>query len=160
MMVTQAVDVIDASGHGAPSSPAPGQLEKIRPFVNTLDLEAGSDALTTPAALTAWLAAHDLLSNGAGGTASAAEVAQAVALREAFRAVLITHVQPAQDEPGVPPVPALRELAAGLPIQLAISDDGQVRAEPAAEGATGSLTRLLLIAADAAPTGTWARLKE
>ncbi len=128
--------MIDAFGHVDPASRAPGQLEKVRCFINTLDIEAGADALATPDALAAWLAAHDLL-GAATSTASAAELAQAVALREALRSVLVTHARPAGDEPagdepaGPAPVAGLRELAAGLPTRLAVSDDGQVRAEPA-----------------------------
>src|ERR671917_17466 len=38
--------------------PAPGDLEVIRDFVNTLDVEDGSDDVATPAALVAWLAAR------------------------------------------------------------------------------------------------------
>jgi predicted RNA-binding Zn ribbon-like protein len=159
MMVTQVTGAIDALGPVDPASRAPGQLEKVRSFVNTLDLEAGRDALATPAALTGWLAAEYLLSEGAR-VATAADLARAIALREALRAVLATHVRHASGvRPGPESVAGLRELVTGLPIRLAVSDDGQVRSEAVASGVTGALAGLLLIAADAATSGTWVRLK-
>ena len=44
-----------------PSSPAPHALDLVIDFVNTLDLEAGTDELATPAELTAWLLERGLL---------------------------------------------------------------------------------------------------
>jgi predicted RNA-binding Zn ribbon-like protein len=46
------------------STPAPGELETVRAFVNTIDLESGVDDLDTPAALGAWLRTGDA---GLGG---------------------------------------------------------------------------------------------
>ena len=36
-------------------SPAPGELEIVRRFVNTLDIESGTDELASPGALLGWL---------------------------------------------------------------------------------------------------------
>src|SRR5258707_3118171 len=41
--------------------PAPGRLEQVRAFVNTLDVEAGNDQLSSPAPLAAWLTARGLI---------------------------------------------------------------------------------------------------
>ena len=38
--------------------PAPGDLEAVRAFVNTLDVEDGVDQLDTPDALREWLSAQ------------------------------------------------------------------------------------------------------
>ena len=39
---------------------APGELERVRDFVNTLDVETGDDALSSPDALGAWLESRGL----------------------------------------------------------------------------------------------------
>ena len=39
---------------------APGELERVRDFVNTLDVETGDDALSSPDALRAWLESRGL----------------------------------------------------------------------------------------------------
>lgn len=68
------------------STPAPGRLETVRRFVNTLDIDAGSDALTSPGALVAWLGAAGLLSGDAA--AGRDDLVHAVAVREALREAL------------------------------------------------------------------------
>lgn len=199
------------------AGPAPGRLETVRAFINTLDIEAGTDALSTPAGLLAWLRDHDLLAPpsgaralrrsaadraaavdaaaveaggveaaeagpvgagpveaaaGSAGAVTAADLRQAVALREALRWVLRSHVGTgpqagraagSQTEPAIGkaprPVADLREIAGELRTRLAITDDGQVEAAPDGAGASAGLVRLLLIAAEASITGTWSRLK-
>src|SRR3712207_7574047 len=54
---------------------APGDLNHIRRFVNTLDLEDGSDDIAEPEALRAWLAERELIDTGA--ELSATDVRQA-----------------------------------------------------------------------------------
>jgi predicted RNA-binding Zn ribbon-like protein len=160
------------AGHAPAAGAAPGQLEQVRLFVNTLDIELGTDELSTPEALTDWLAAHGLLPrNWAQPLASAADVRQAVALREALRAVLLSHLgATAPNAPAdlvvaggvaVPGGPAaeLRRIAGSLRAVLDVSDDGRVAAAPAGTGPAAALTKILLIAADAAVTGAWSRLK-
>src|SRR5579862_7773753 len=47
--------------------PAPGRLELVRAFVNTLDIEERTDELDSPAALASWLAARGLGGDLAAG---------------------------------------------------------------------------------------------
>ena len=42
-------------------SPAPGDLEIVQRFVNTLDIESGTDELDSPAGLSGWLAGSGLM---------------------------------------------------------------------------------------------------
>jgi predicted RNA-binding Zn ribbon-like protein len=151
-------------------SPAPGELETLRAFVNTLDIEEATDDFATPEGLSRWLAGHGL---AAAARVSAADLANAVALREALRGVLREHAgHPGQPHPpgdarGKPgagrgaesPVAAIETIAAALPVRLAVDDEGAVTAVAAAAGVQGALARLLLIAAAAAGQGTWSRLK-
>lgn len=162
---------------------APGELEIVQRFVNTLDIEAGTDELDSPAALTAWLERNGL-GVGPPGRASAppagaqaprdaadvavtaADLGHAVALREALRAVLRSHVPTTAGgvAPGAVAVGrgAGRELpgiAAAVRTRLVVSDDGRVAVAAAGSGAAAALGRILLIVAEAGSNGTWSRLK-
>ena len=139
--------------------PAPGRLELVRAFVNTLDIEAGTDELGSPPALMSWLADRDQVLDLAGspGAATEDDVRQAVAMREALRDVLHAHVT--QRPPPAGPLADLRSVAAGLATRLEVGDDGVPRPVPDGGGPAGALAALLLIAAEAATAGTWSRLK-
>ncbi len=68
---------------------APGRLELLRGFVNTLDREEGREALADPDALRGWL-----IEAGLADTALSvrpADLRRAIAVREALRAVLLAH---------------------------------------------------------------------
>src|SRR3954467_9087018 len=68
---------------------APGDLNHVRRFVNTLDLDDGSDTIADPAALRDWLAERDLIDPAAELTA--ADLRQARELREALRKLLLAN---------------------------------------------------------------------
>jgi predicted RNA-binding Zn ribbon-like protein len=152
------------AGHPPEIGVAPGQLETVRGFVNTLDMEEGTDELSTPAGLRSWLGSSEV---------TAAEIRQAIALREALRGVLRSHLSPgsyaaradgpsaiaAPDHELAGPVAGLRRIVSSLRTRLEISDDGKVAAAPAGTGPAAALARILLIAAEAGATGTWTRLK-
>lgn len=136
--------------------PAPGRLEHVRAFVNTLDVEAGTDELSSAGALTRWLRARDLIGQQ-HGEATEHDLRQAIATREALREVLLAHV--GRQPPAGAPVSDLRSVAANLATRLEIGDDGSVRTVPGGHAGAAGLAALLLIAADAATLGTWPRLK-
>jgi len=136
--------------------PAPGRLEQVRAFVNTLDVEAGTDELSSPAALTRWLRERGLIA-AQQGVATEDDLRQAIAMREALRAVLLGHV--GSQQPAAAPVTDLRAVADGLATRLEIGDDGTVRPVPDGQAGAAGLAALLLIAAEAATLGTWPRLK-
>jgi len=139
---------------------APGDLRKVQRFVNTLDIEQGTDELSTPAALDDWLREEGLAEPVTAIPASAADLAAALELREALRGVLGAHVRHetrGQQADGA--VGRLASIAATMQARLQADADGRVTLVPAATGSGAALTRLLLIAADAAATGTWPRLK-
>ena len=145
--------------------PAPGRLELVRAFVNTLDIEAGTDELSSPAALTSWLWERDLTGT-AQSPATETELRRAISMREGFREVLLTHVQahqlasrPSGSGAGAATLAELRSVAAGLATCLTVADDGTVRTAPAGQGSARGLASLMLIAVDAATSGIWERLK-
>jgi predicted RNA-binding Zn ribbon-like protein len=138
------------------TGPAPGRLETLRSFVNTLDIEAGTDEIDSPAALAAWLRDRQLIGSGQA-RASEDDLRQAIAIREALRDVLRSHV--GAHGAASAPVGELRSAAAGLATRLEIGDDGAVLTVPASENVGAGLAALLLIASEAATLGTWSRLK-
>jgi len=151
--------VTDTSGRAAREQvigPAPGRLEHVRAFVNTLDIEAGADELSSPGALTRWLRARDL-TGPQQGQATEDDLKQAIATREALREVLLAHV--GRQIPAGASVSQLRSVAASLVTRLQIGDDGSVRPVPDGQAGPAGLAALLLIVAEAATNQTWPRLK-
>ena len=135
--------------------PAPGDLEVIRAFVNTLDVEDGADDVATPSALVAWLAERGLLEEGTRATR--ADVARAAGLREAFREVLLGHHGGYEVDPAA--LRTLEEASRRARVEVRFGPDGIARAQPARGGVDGALGRMLAIVAHAQSEGTWDRLK-
>jgi len=129
-------------------------LETIRAFVNTAEMESGSDELETPSALVAWLAEHALIEKGA--RASEQDLARSRALREALRALLYVNSGGELD----PEAPGVLDRAAERSgLRLRFDAVGAASLTPRAEGVDGAHGRLLAIVAEAMRAGTWARLK-
>ena len=97
---------------------APRKLATLQAFVNTLDLEEGTDQLGSPAALASWLAGAGLAAPDAA--ASQAELDQAMTLREALRGVLRSHVSHPPAADAGEPANRLRSTAARLPAGIAV----------------------------------------
>ena len=68
---------------------APGELELVRRFVNTRDIEEGTDELHSPDALLTWFAGLDLLDDEA--SADEEDLDRALTLREAILALLLAN---------------------------------------------------------------------
>jgi predicted RNA-binding Zn ribbon-like protein len=137
-----------------PIGQAPGALATVQAFVNTRDIEQATDELTSPAALSAWL--HTAGLGEPGPASSQRDLDLAIRLREALRGVLRAH---AGHGTATSAAAELTKIAGSLPARIEVDPDGQIRPGPAGEGARAALARLLLIAAEAGPAGTWARLK-
>ncbi|WP_160312734.1 CGNR zinc finger domain-containing protein [Jiangella alkaliphila] len=140
------------------TTPAPGRLETVRRFVNTLDVDAATDALATPGDLVEWLTSADLLDDaGPGVGAGPAELAHAVAVREALRETL------AANHDG-DPIPAaalavLNEAAGRARLTATLTARDGWRPRPSAGGVDGAIGGLLALVGDAMADGTWSRLK-
>ncbi len=135
---------------------APGELETIQAFVNTADLEQGTEQLTGPAELEAWLSDHGLAETRSV-RARTADVENAIRLREALRSILLAHV-----DSGPVPADAAMELdvvACRSRLRLRFDRDGGAALEPQARGVDGALGRLLAIVHRAIEAGSWERLK-
>jgi predicted RNA-binding Zn ribbon-like protein len=137
------------------SREAPGELEVVRDFVNTLDIDHETDVLADPMALSGWLAGRGLLSPGLA--AGAADLRRAVALREALRELLVSNNDGRPVEFSAPA--ALDSSASRARLRLRVGADGIARLEAEGEGVDGALGRLLVIVYRSMEAGTWRRLK-
>ena len=134
---------------------APGRLEAVRAFVNTADLEEGSEELSSAEGLARWLSANELAP--ARVRPSQADLRHAISLREALRAVLLAH----NGGEGIPTMActALDEAAARARLRLRFVAGGEAVLEPEGEDVDAALGRLLGIVHEAIAQGTWVRLK-
>jgi predicted RNA-binding Zn ribbon-like protein len=143
-----------ATGSDERIGQAPGRLALLQAFVNTLDIEHGTDELGSPAGLDSWLRSVGLPDD----KVAPADLALAVDLREALRGVLRTHV--GRKPPAVAEPPArLAEIASSMQARIAAAADGSLRVVAAEQGNQPALAELLLIAAESRTLGTWGRLK-
>lgn len=136
--------------------PAPGQLEVVRRFLNTRDVEAGTDELGSAAALLAWIREHGLVQREATVRATGADVARVAAVREALRALVRRNndVRDACDSVALD--------AAGARSRFTMRFDGPDNTAtivPTAPGIDGAVGRMLATVHLAMLDGSWARLK-
>jgi predicted RNA-binding Zn ribbon-like protein len=127
-----------------------GSLRLVREFVNTRDIEAGTDALADPDELAKWLRHNDLL--GVDPTVQPADLDRAVELREAVRSMLT----------GGPPASAaaarLTSAARRARLRPEFTPSG-ARLVSAAAGVDSALGALLIVITEAMADGRWRRLK-
>lgn len=135
-------------------SNAPGELEVVRSFLNTVEIGSGSDALSTPDELAAWLLEQSLLE--AGAQAGAEDLERSHALRSALRALCSANASGDLDRGAAPVLNAAAERA-GLRVRF--GEDGGAELESGAEGVDGAHGRLLAIVAASMRAGSWERLK-
>lgn len=130
---------------------APGALEFVRQFVNTLDIEAGSDQLHDSATYGAWAVAHDL-----DVQVSAPDLARARELREALREALLANHERA-------PLPsrtvdALNAASEDARLAVRFEPEG-TRLVPGAAGIGLLFGRIVATVTSAMADSTWPRLK-
>ncbi|GAB7045440.1 CGNR zinc finger domain-containing protein [Catenuloplanes indicus] len=133
---------------------APGRLELVRGFLNTLDLEHGTDRLAGPDDMHRWVRAA-LPQITAGRPTETGRLA-AVRLREALRAAAAVHSAAAPDPAAHA---ALDEITARLPLRLHFDAALTPGLRPAPGHDDVLAGTLLGIVAEAALDGTWRRLK-
>lgn len=137
----QAVDSID---YLTDSEPAPGRLELVKRFVNTVDHEHGREVLSEPAKLASLLVELGLLEPGTRVTH--ADLERARDLRESLRSLALANNG----------VPSDIELRVDAVVHVA---EGDARLEPARRGVDGAFAELVGIVYTAMADGTWQRLK-
>jgi predicted RNA-binding Zn ribbon-like protein len=155
MLDGNSVSLATAGRDPGSRAPAPGSLRLVQALVNTLNIEARRDLLSTPAEAAQWLTGAGLVA--AGTELTGAQQQALVELREALRAVLAAHTDRLSD-----PDAASRLSLALAASRLAVIVDpvGGVRLESADHDPVSRAVGAVAVAiAEASAAGTWARLK-
>lgn len=124
--------------------PAPGRLEFVQRFVNTVDFEHGREVLHSPARLQAVLLELGLLDPAS--RVSPADLERALELREGLRELALANNEGTEDSV--------------LEAELVVRIDGRDAVlEPVRRNVDGALADLVGIVYTAMADGTWSRLK-
>ena len=132
------------------SQAAPGRLELVRSFINTIEPQAGLDLAETDGELPAWCEQTGLCSG-----VDQWGLARLRQFREALRGVLESHTAAEAAERWS----AVEPFTAGASYTLKIGGDGRPVLKSQGAGADAAIAELLGIAYDAIAQGTWRRLK-
>jgi predicted RNA-binding Zn ribbon-like protein len=133
---------------------APGDLEVVRNFVNTVDLEDEEEDLGSPDQLREWLSGRGLMEPDEPVTEG--DLRRAIEVREGLRALLLANNGSPYDEGAIE---RLDRAASRAGLRLRFHPEGCAEFEPDATGVDGALARLLAIVAEARVEGEWPRLK-
>ena len=133
---------------------ATGDLGIVQAFVNTLDMEPGSEELKDSNTLHDWLVAWDLMATAQ--PVEEGDLKHALALREAMRSVI-----GGNSGQRIYPVDlaTLNEAATASRLRMRFGADSRARLEPEAAGAVGAMGRLVAALYAAMQTEEWDRLK-
>ncbi|MGN9913716.1 CGNR zinc finger domain-containing protein [Phytohabitans sp. LJ34] len=137
----------------------PEQLALVEAFANTVDVEEGTDELTSVERFRRWIEAQ-----GRDEPVAPADLDLAWQLRAALRLELAAHDTDAVHAPAAHPTEAPRpraeldRLAAGLPLRARFTEGG-VGLAPTGGGVPGLLAEIVAAMVLAERDGIWARLK-
>lgn len=129
------------------------EAELLVEFVNTWDIEEGSDAIDSPKRLIAWV--EERTGEYLPGLDEDGH-ARALALRESLRALLRANNGA---EAGAEELEPLRAAVERSRYRTALTDEGQLSIEPARSDLSGFEARLLLALERVQSHGAWPRLK-
>ncbi len=133
---------------------APGELEIVRAFVNTLDPAQGHDELHDPSSLGRWLREHGLLCGDR--ELGEDDLRIALAFRECVRNLLAANnCQPLDPRT----VEGLNQLMGAIRMAFRFDADGGLALLPCSSGVYEALGHMLAIIHAAMLEGTWQRLK-
>jgi predicted RNA-binding Zn ribbon-like protein len=151
------VDRYDAGPQPAGRAPAPGRLAFVQAFLNSFwDLDSGgADCWSDPAAYAGWLRERGFRP----GDATAADVARAIELREALRALALAN----HDGPQAPAAEGtLDRIASDVAPRAGLTPrfgPAGAALDVAGDGPDAALALVLGIVFAARLDGTWPRLK-
>jgi predicted RNA-binding Zn ribbon-like protein len=133
---------------------APAELDHIRQFVNTLELDSLEDKIAEPDSAAAWFTSRGLLAEAE--TLNPADVRQAQEMREALRKLLLAHNGAPLDAEAVD---AVNNAAKSAELVVRFDEHGHAELVPVRPGIDGALGRLVAIVYRSISEGTWERLK-
>jgi predicted RNA-binding Zn ribbon-like protein len=130
------------------------QLDLVRDFVNTVDLETGVDRIATPDELAEWYSEEGLVDDLVEPTN--AEHREAIAVREAVRELLLANngLDADTGAAGATLEDAGRKTRVGIRFE-----NGKPVIAPEGSGAAGALGQIVAAVAELATTPEWPRLK-
>ena len=111
---------------------APDELDHIRQFVNTFDLESLEDQIAAPEQAAQWLAERGLL--GEDEQLTQADLTQAQSMREALRKLLLAHNGAPLDQAAVD---AVNSAAKSAELVVRFDDAGKAGLTPVRPGIDG-----------------------
>ena len=158
MSISDVVDRFDAGTQPAGRPPAPGRLAYVQAFLNTFwDLDRhGADRWPDPDGYGAWLAERGF---GSGGSVGPRDVARAIEVRDALRALALAN----HDDAAAPGAEAVLDRIAGEVAPRAGLTPrfgaGADRLDVTADGPDAALALVLGIVFAARADGSWRRLK-
>ena len=135
-------------------SAAPGQLDLVQSFLNTLDLEAGRDDLADVHAAQAWLAAHRLVSPGT--EYDDADRRRLVEVRGAIQGLVAANGGAGLQRRAVT---TLNEAARRVRLGVRLHPDDGYRLMAEGVGIDRPIGELLISVTASMAAGTWNRLK-
>jgi predicted RNA-binding Zn ribbon-like protein len=130
------------------------RLDLVRDFVNTLDLETGVDAISSPDELATWFSEYGLVEDLVEPTER--EHADAIAVREAIRDLLLANNGVAADAEAASQTLEDAGRAANLGVRF---ENGRPLLAPEGDGARAAIGHIVAAVAELAPTDEWKRLK-
>jgi predicted RNA-binding Zn ribbon-like protein len=130
------------------------RLDLVRDFVNTVDLETEIDRIATPDELAEWLSEEGLVEDLVEPTA--AEHADALAVREAIRQLLLANNGLPADTEAASATLEEAGRKTGLGVRF---ENGLPVLAAAGDGVAGALGQLVAAVAELATTPEWSRLK-
>lgn len=136
------------------SEPTPHDLELLRSFVNTIDLETNTDQLDTPGRLQDWLVARSLLAVDA--TIDDEAHRETLDFREAVRALALANGANALDPAAIT---TLNQLGGEASLSVLISSEGHPKLQAMGGGNHRTFGHLLSIIYTAMVDGSFQRLK-
>lgn len=131
------------------------EAELLVAFVNTRDVELGTDAIAEPEALAAWVS-DNIEGLGRPDVGDPVEHGRVLALRESLRAMLSANNG---GEPAADRLAALRDVAGRSRYRAALSASDRLALEPVGSGLEAFEARLLLAVERLQALGEWPRLK-
>jgi predicted RNA-binding Zn ribbon-like protein len=133
---------------------ATGDLGLVQAFVNTLDMEPGTEELKDPNTLHDWLVARGLMDSAQ--SVGDADLKHALGLREAMRSVIGRNsglrIYPVD-------LSTLNQAASASGLRMRFGAEGKARLEPEATGPVGAMGRLVAALYAAMQSEDWGRLK-
>jgi predicted RNA-binding Zn ribbon-like protein len=135
-------------------TPAPGDLGLVQAFVNTADLEGGTDLFENAESMRGWLADHGLIR--AGAPVDDADLRLVIHVREALRTLAAANNGEAEDEQALA---TLNQVAENARLSVRFESGRRASLTPKLPGVDGALAKILGMVYTAMVDGTWRRFK-